>query len=169
MVVASLRDTVSTLLDRSQILVAELDPIDIVADTYLYALALPDGYEGYRINRPTLVLMNSLLLRASIDYRMNTRTILQLRETPTEATEDAIQVSVSLSLDDIQDADLTDLQEWYAAIVSGVKSRLMLAPGKPWTDQQTGMMYRSEFNDGVSRAMAFVATDGSNEPMRLRM
>jgi hypothetical protein len=169
LVVAALRDVVADLLDRTQILTVDLAAINIVAHTYLYTLTVPVANAGYRINRPTAVVLGDVAQRAGIDWRMHDRTTIQLREEPQAASTGGLEVTVALSLDDIQDADLTDLQDWRAPIVSGVKGKLMLAPGKPWTDQQTGIMYRNEYNAGLSRALSYVATEGLNAPMRLGM
>lgn len=166
----ALADTVGDMLDRSQVLLTDLTAINIVAATYLYTLQLPaTGYDGYRINIPTLVVLDGIEQRAGIDWRMKSASVLQLREIPQAASTGGLQVTVALGLDDIQEADITGLRNWWGALADGTKGKLMLIPGKPWTDQKTGAFYRNEYNSGLSRAMTHAATDGLNEPQRLRM
>lgn len=167
LVAIMLRDTVRDFLDRTQILAADLDAIDIVAGTYRYTLTVPVANEGYRINRPTLVVLNDEEQRAGIDWHMQDRTTLQLRDVPQTAIEDGLEVTVALTLDDIQTADTSALEDWEAVLVAGAKATLMILPRKPWTSQQTAGYYRNEYNTGLSRAMSYVATSGLNSPVRL--
>lgn len=169
MVYMAIRDALRDFLDRSHILKVDLDAINIVASTYLYTLTLPTGYDGFRVGRPTLVVLNGVEQRAGIDYRMQSRTVLQLRETPQAAITDGLEVTVTAALDDIETVDLTDIDDWLTTITAGVKGRLMLMPGKPWTAQQTATMYRAEWSAGLSRAMSAAALDGLTAPARVSM
>lgn len=167
MVNAALAAVVAEFLDRTHAARAELDAIDIVAEVYLYTLALPDEYRGYRIGKPAAVVLSGEELRAGIDYRMASRTSLQLRDMPQEDATGALEVTATLALDDIHEADLSPLEEWYAAIASGVKFKMMAMPRRPWTDQQSAAYYRTEYFDGLSRAMLSAVTDGNGKPQRL--
>lgn len=166
---AALRDTLRDFLRRSQVLRVDLTAIDIVADDYTYTLTLPAGYDGFAVYRPTLVLLNGAEQRAGIDYRMQDRTTLQLRDTPTAADTGGLEVTVSLAMDDEDTADLTDIEDWYPVIAAGMKSRLMIAPGKPWSNPAAAAVYRHEYNDGLGKAISHALTDGMGVPQRLSM
>lgn len=161
-----LRDTVRDFLRRSQVLTVELTAIDIVAETYLYTLTLPAGHDGFRIYRPTLVVLAGVEQRSGIDWRMSDATTLQLRDEPSAADTAGLEVTVALALDDEQSADLSDLEDWYPAICGGIKGTLMAQPAKPWSNPGSAMVNRAEYNDGLGKAMLHALSDGMNEPQR---
>jgi hypothetical protein len=169
LIAMALRDTSRDLLDRALCYKVALTAIDIVAAQYLYDLTLPAGYTGFAIRKPTLVVLNGEEQRPGIDWRMSDRDTIQLRDEPPSAITGGLEVTVALTLGDLNTADLADLEDYYATLGAGVKARLMLMPRKPWTDQPSGLMYRSEYNDGLGRAMLDGVSDGLNEPVRVRM
>lgn len=166
---AALRDVVREFLERSQVLTVALDAITVVAGTHLYELELPSGQDGFRVHRPVLVVLNGVEQRAGIDWRMQDRTTLQLRDVPGSDIDEGLEVTVAVALDDVQTASLEAIEDWWPAIGAGVKARLMLMPGKPWTDPAGGAVYRRDWHDGLGRAMAHAASDGLGVPQRLRM
>ena len=166
--VLAMRDVLANFLLQTQVLTAELDAIDIEEDTYLYALTLPSGYDGFKIAVPTIVVLNDEKQRDGIDWRMS-GTSIQLRDIPTEDITDGLEITVALALDDIAQCSIAGLSNWTPGIIAGAKARMMRAPGKPYSDKQTAFFYEQEYKDAISRALTHAATDGLNAPMRLTM
>jgi hypothetical protein len=51
------------------------------------------------------------------------------------------------------------LQRWMSVVCDGVRARLLLQPGKQWSNPEMGLMFREAFERGVYQANA----DSRNE------
>ena len=147
------------------------DPMDVVAGESVYDLEPPSGTD-------IAVVMATTLDGWPIDHKdtdwldANLIGWRTLRETPRHFTQlDTEQLilapvpsasvpgglSLTLALQPSQNS--TGFPSWIAnqhmyALASGAIARLMLMPGKPWTDLVNGQDHRDKFNAAIANARA---------------
>lgn len=167
LIIDAVKRELASFLRATQVHTVDLDAIDIVEDTYLYALSLPTGYTGYAVYRPTSVWLNGVAQEQGRDFRMASSTSLQLRLIPQSDLTDGLEITVSLSLDDIDTVDITALEDWTYGIQAGAMMALSLMPAKPWTSGEFAAHCRHLRNTAITAALSHAARNGANGALRI--
>lgn len=172
-----LRRSAQALLQASRAWQADLTPISISAGAADYPVA-PSSPEQQRIVRieaawldgqrlnpltPDQLDANSLddwreHTGAPTGYLQLTPGIVTLYPKPVSAASTGLKLRVSLMPSDAATVIPDDLAQQYSdEIQIGAKGRLMLMPGKPWSNPQVGAGYLASFNAATSVAMSRAA------------
>lgn len=150
--------------------------MNVTAGQALYTPAAPDGaavariltaeYDGTPLDPDEVTQLALTMPRWRTDTgtprRFAQLTPESITLVPVPSSSLAGSLTLTLALRPADDAD--DLPDWLASayvdeIVSGVLSRLMLMPGKPWTDLANGQDRREQFRSAIASARAD-AVDG---------
>jgi len=156
------RDVTREFCEQTQGWICELDPMNLREDVTLYELDAPDSHSCIII--PVRVRIfeedeepvhpDAVQTIPYFKYMLEPdRCVLHLVHAPQEDKAKALHVQVALR----PTRDGTMLCErfyddWYQGIGYGVMSRLMLMPGKQWSNERTGRHYNGLYYQWIGRA-----------------
>ena len=132
----------------------DLDPIDVVSDMQDYDL---DGEQpSYaQIEKILTVIRDDVTLEPLKHWNITDReaVTLHLIDDPTADSAGGLEIQVALRpKSNATIIDTRFLDDWQQKIAYGVMSRLMLMPGKTWSNAALATYYDRLFWDGVNLA-----------------
>lgn len=161
------------------------EPVDVVAGEAVYDMEVPTGASVTKVL--SVELMGERLEPQSIDWLNRVAPAwrstqgLPVWYTQTHAQQVMLAplpqgdmpagLTATLALMPSQMA--TTFPQWIAdqylyVLADGALAKLMLMPGRPWTDMAGGADRRMRFEAGVANARAAAVTDLGRVPMRVR-
>ena len=168
--VNALRNAMIEFCDKSMLWQYEVDPIDTVAGTTEYTLALPNGtglarimdlfYNGHRL----LPKSETELAKLYVDdwrsqegepsyYTQRWPNVVILCPAPSTSIQNGLDLLValrptraSIAVDDFL------FERWAEEIAFGARARLMAISGQPYTDQVQASYYRAKFDAVIGKA-----------------
>jgi hypothetical protein len=184
----AVRDTCIDFCERTLILQADHDPITAIKGIPTYEFAPPDGYlvdkvmhmwfEGRllwpvvtdSIQQSTYVERGDSTRAAPQAYMQKDSYTFTLLPTPDETKRNGIVMRVALK--PTRDATVVDdvLFDTFGEVIGhGAKYRLLLSPGKEYSNPQLAEAYKAMFDSGMSRARARMGRNHTRANMSVRL
>ena len=161
------RNVIMLFCEESRQWRVELDAIAVTKDLTTYDLERPYAYSS--IIMPTKVVYDGITLAADTDYKMTTRTEMELQFTPDKDLDEGLVVTVALR--PAPSATVIDgrlFEDWYQVWGDGVKGALMRMSDQAWTDPNMAPYYWRQFMDGIARARVDRIKGGTNRTLIAR-
>ena len=159
LIVDQLTLSINQFLRETGFVEVRLDSITSVKDQEDYTLALPSGYDGWKILDVISVHRDGVKFYEKKDYIISSdRSTLTLYSIPTENDAgDMIDVLVTIEIDDITDSSFSaDPITRY--LPHGIPGRAIYSlaqiSGRPYSSPDMAVLGLREYNDAVSRALA---------------
>ena len=173
--------------ERSLFVRQDLTPINVLANTATYALAVTDP-TNYDISKVMAVLLDGKPLLpktiealdadssnwrtqtgVSANYTQTALNSLTIAYVPVASITAGLKVTVAV-VPQYGGAGIDDAvyNKWAEVIAAGVKYRLMQMRKKPWSDAQEADRLRRYFDSEVSGAAAVAARGHGRAPLRCR-
>lgn len=150
---------------RTQCWQYELPAISLVVDQADYDIDPP--VEGSEIDMVVKLEQETTELGARDHYELDEeKRTITLVNAPDAAVTDGLVATVALipklSCTEVPTRQYSD---WHDTWASGVKSRLMLMPGRSWSNEKLGVYYHGQYELGVSSAAWAVKRKRTNKTM----
>jgi len=168
--VNALRNAMIEFCDKSMLWQYEVDPIDVVAGTTEYTLALPPGtgiarimdlfHNGHRLQPRSETELASLYVDdwrsqqgEPCYYTQRWPNVVILCPAPSTSILSGLDLIVALrptragiAVDDFL------FERWAEEIAFGARARIMAISGQPYTDQVQASYYRAQFESAIGKA-----------------
>lgn len=179
----ALRHTLREFCERSKAWLADIDSISVIADQPSYDIDVPPDAElmillSATYNSRTMTIytpeeMDRLLTTWRTDTGTGVSYLIQdwttLYVSPIPTADDSYPIYLRAAFKPTMSATTCGdvLDNWREGIAGGVLARLKTVPGKPWTDREAAVYYRSLFDDAVRMASVRTLTGFSKRSMRV--
>lgn len=184
----AVRDTCIDFCERTLVLQVDHDPITVIAGEPTYDFAPPDGYvvdkvmqmwlAGERVPPTTAdYIDDSGYVERGSTYRASPYTFLQkdartfsLAPTPQETVRNGVVMRVAIK----PTRDATEVEDIlfddYAEVIGwGAKYRLLLSPGKEYSNPQHASVFKGLYDHAMSRTRVRVTKNHTRAQMTVRL
>jgi hypothetical protein len=184
----AVRDTCIDFCERTLLLQVDHDPITVIAGESTYEFSPPDGYVVSKIMKMWLAdepiypvaadyVDDSGYVERGSTYEADPCAYLQkdarsfsLLPTPKETVRNGLVMRVAIK-PTRETAEVDDvLYDDYAEIIGyGAKYRLLMSPGKEYSNPQLASAFKGLFDHGMSRARARMTKNHTRAQMAVRL
>lgn len=168
----AIKDAAIEFCEKSHVYQQDLDPMTAIKAISEYDLEAPTGYVVARVmsawfNNEKLEPAAPDMLRVPDAYRLTagqsqpkfyfqkTAKTVTLLPVPDQNTPSAITIRAALKPSRISESVDDEIYEEYAEVIAhGAKYRLMLSPGKSYSNQANAAVEKGLFESGINKARA---------------
>jgi hypothetical protein len=185
----ALKEAFATFCEQSGFWAEDLEPISLSAEIADYDLSPPVGarvvtllsatyrgtpiaaYSGADVEQDMRGWLTSVG-GTPVAYQLfldDAAQMIRLYPTPAADEDEALVVRASLK----PTADATSLPDWFyedwrMVLASGALSNLCAVPSKTWSNAELAVYHGKLFRQGITKAMARLATGGTNKVLTAR-
>lgn len=168
--VQAIKDAAIDFCVRSNVYQQDLDPLTLIANTSEYDLEPPGGYRVSRVMKvwrgeteltpaaPDMIRVPDAYrgtqgTAAPVFYFQKTASTISFLDVPKVTERSAVVIRAALCpTRDSTTIDDEVFELWAEEIAHGAKYRLMLVPGKPYSNPQASAVEKALFDKGVNQA-----------------
>jgi len=185
--IQAIKDTCIEFCTRSNALQQDLDPVTLIANQSEYDLEPPAGYRVSRVMKvwrgdTELTPAAPDMIRVPDAYRatagsaaptfyfQKTASTISFLDVPKVTERNVVTIRAAITPTRASTTiDDEILELWAEEIAHGAKYRLMLVPGKPYSNPQSSAVEKALFDAGVNKAMLQASRGYVRSSMRVKL